>query len=56
MISEEKCKQILNKGKRKYTSKEVIEIKRILSQLINADIKNINTDEKSDYLHQSFDR
>lgn len=56
MISDEKAKQILNSGKRKYTDKEVKTIKEILDQIIDLDIKKLQQDEKGNHIHTGINR
>lgn len=55
MISDEKAKQILNKGKRKYTDNEVRSIKEIIQEIIEVDIKRLNN-EKGNHIHTGFNR
>ena len=38
MISDEKCKQILNKGKTKYTNEEISSIKDLLLELAKNEV------------------
>lgn len=55
MISDERAKQILNSGKRKYTDKEVKAIKDMLGQIIEVDIKKWKN-EKRNSVRQGLDR